>query len=276
MNEMIRSISRNLNTVLRLFFFAAAAFGFATSDALAQDGRFYVGVTSDVDYLRVKHRKSTINAPNTGALHEGRTYHDSDSSSKIAFGGGLFGGYRLNLGEGGGFYVSAEVDGQIHARSASGVLPGKGDSPGRNQDGESWPDAWNLKRKYSYGATLRFGGLSEFLGSGSSIYALGGVRRMKARLKVDFYGCLDMPTRPCEDDEFGSGKYSQNNSLWGWTAGAGVEKMLGERIGIRSEIRHTRYEKLKRLDVLNEGNLRVPTSNEQNETDFSLSAVVYF
>ena len=49
---------------------------------------------------------------------------------------------------------------------------------------------------------------------------------MKARLKVDFYGCLDMPTRPCEDDEFRSGKYSQNNSLWGWTAAAGVGNTL--------------------------------------------------
>ena len=274
MNETPKLIYRSLKTVLMFFLVAAATFGFATSDALAQGGGFYVGITSDVDYLRVKHRKTTINAPNTGALQEGNTYNDSDSASKIAFGGGLLAGYRLSLGEDGAFYASAEVDGQLHARSASGALPGKGDSQDSRQSGESWPDAWNLKRKYSYGATLKLGGAAEFLGSGSSLYVLGGARRLKTRLKVDFAGCVDHNTLCDDPSQYTPGSYSQNNSLWGWTAGAGVEKMLGEKIGIRSEIRHTRYEKVKRVDVLRD--LRVPASNEHNETDFSLSAVVYF
>lgn len=276
MNETQKLIRRNLKTVLLSFLVAAAALGFATSDALAQNGSFYVGASADVDYLRVKHRKSTINAPGAPVLHPGDTFIDSDSASKVAFGGGLLAGYRLNLGEGRAFYVSAEFDGQLHARSVGGTLPGQGDddSPDHRQSGESWPDDWNLKRKYSFGATLKLGVAAEFLGSGSSLYVLGGARRMKTRLKVDYLGCT-MPNARCTDvSQYRPGSYSQNDSLWGWTAGAGVEKMLADRIGIRGEIRHTRYEKVKRVDVF--PNLRVPASNEHNETDFSLSAVVYF
>lgn len=275
MNEPQKLIRRNLKTVLVFFLVAAAGLGFATSDAFAQGGGFYVGFTSDIDYIRVKHRKSTINNPNTGALHEGKTFHDSDSASRVAFGGGLLAGYRLNLGETGAFYVSAELDGQLDARSVSGTLPGQGDTPtDHRQSGASWPDDWNLERKYSYGATIKLGRATEFLGSGSSVYVLGGARRVRTRLKVDYLGC-PMFDKPCtSSDQYRAGSYSQNDSLWGWTAGAGVEKMIADRVGIRGEIRHTRYEKVKRLDVLR--TLRVPASNEHNETGLSLGAVVYF
>ena len=276
MNEPQKLTYRNLKTVPLLLLVAVAVFGFvATGDALARSGSFYVGFTSDIDYIRIKHRKSTINNPNTGALHEGKTYHDSDSASRVAFGGGLVAGYRLNLGETGAFYVSAEVDGQLDARSVSGTLPGQGDTAtDHRQSGASWPDDWNLERKYSYGATIKLGRVAEFLGSGSSVYVLGGARRLRTRLKVDYLGCPTFDRLCTSSDQYRPGSYSQNNSLWGWTAGAGMEKMLADRVGIRGEIRHARYEKVKRIDVLK--TLRVPASNEQNETSFSLSAVVYF
>ncbi len=271
-------ISRSVVTVF--FFLAAVATVPASSgDALAQSGRFYVGASADVDYLRVKYGKTVANADVPALPERGETYRDGDSADKAAFGGGLLAGYRLGFGEGGGFYVSAEVDGQVHARSASGAFAGKGESQGRNQLGESWPDAWNLKRRYSFGATVKLGGAAEFLGSGSSVYVLGGARRLKTRLSVNYFGCLNPPdTRvPCRTDQFEAGSYSRDRSFWGWTAGAGMEKMLADRVGIRGEIRHTRYEKLKRTPFsLVDGNLNVRTSLEANETDFSLSAVVYF
>ena len=268
------------SVITGFFFLAAAATVPAFSgDALAQSGRFYVGASADVDYLMVKYEKTVANADVPALPERGNTYRDGDSADKAAFGGGLLAGYRLGFGEGGGFYVSAEVDGQLHARSASGTFAGKGESRGRNQLGESWPDAWNLKRRYSFGATVKLGGGAEFLGSGSSVYVLGGARRLKTRLRVDYFGCLNPPdTRvPCRTDQFESGSYSRDHSFWGWTAGAGMEKMLTDRVGIRGEIRHTRYGKLKRNPFrLVDGNLDVRTSLEANETDFSLSAVVYF
>ena len=256
---------------------AAAALGFP-ADAPAQSGRFYVGVAADADYLRVKYAKTVENADVASLPKRGVTYRDSDSVGKAAFGGGLLAGYRLGLGKG-GFYVSAEADGQLHARSASGAFSGKGESQGRNQLGESWPDRWNLKRKYSYGATIRVGGPAEFLGSGSSVYVLGGARRLKTRLKVDYFGCLNPPDTSvlCRPDQFQGGSYSRDRSFWGWTAGAGMEKMLGDRVGVRGEVRHTRYSKLRRTPFsLVDGNLNVRTTLEPCETDFSLSAVVYF
>ena len=271
---MLRSVKTGF-----LFLAAAAAVLVSSGDALAQSGRFYIGVAADVDYLRVKYGKTVENADVPALLKRGQTYRDSDSAGKAAFGGGLLAGYRLGLGEGGDFYVSAEVDGQLHARSASGAFAGKGESQGRNQLGESWPDKWSLKRKYSFGATVKLGGAAEFLGSGSSVYVLGGARRLKTRLRVDYYGCLNPPDTsvPCRTDQFESGSDSRDRSFWGWTAGAGVEKMLADRVGIRGEIRHTRYSKLRRNSFsLVDGNLNVRTSLEASETDFSLSAVVYF
>ena len=262
-----------------LFLAAAAAVLASSGDALAQSGRFYVGASADVNYIRVKYEKTVANADVPALPKRGKTYRDSDSADKATFGGGLLAGYRLNLGEGGGFYVSAEVDGKLHARSASGAFAGKGESRGRNQVGESWPDIWNLKKRYSFGATLKLGAAAEFLGSGSSVYVLGGARRLKTRIRVDYLGCLNPPdTRvPCSTDQFDSGSYFHDHSSWGWTAGAGMEKMLADRIGIRGEIRHARYGELQRNPFsLVDGNLDVRTLLKANETDFSLSAVVYF
>ncbi len=275
MNRM----SKNQKTGFWGLMIAVAMIFGVTGNAFAQSGSFYVGASAGAERADFEYAKTvdSSNVPND-YLQSGKIYHSSDSASKTGFGGGLLAGYRFNLDPSGTFYLSAEIDGRLHGGKTNGTLPGDGQSDGRNQYGENWPDEWSVERKNSYGVTLMLGAnppfLISLLGPGAGVYALGGLRRMDAELKVDYNGCLN-PRELCESDEFVSGTDSHDETFYGWTAGGGLEKMIGDKVGIRAEVRYTQYGKEDRGTFSGEV-VKVPISLDGSETDFSLGVVLYF
>lgn len=278
--EKIMKIIKNQEAAFWIFIVAVAITFGISANAAAQSGSFYVGISGGVQHSDIEHAKTVDNtdAP-SDFLQAGEIYSTSDSASKTGVGGGLLVGYRLSLDPNDTLYLGIEVDGQVHDGTVSGMLPGEGESPGRNQRGEAWPDEWSVDRKNSYGATLVLGAsppsLVSLLGTGGGIYVLGGVRRVNAELKVDYYGCFN-GKELCEDDEFEGGTDSHDETFNALTFGGGIEKVIGNSIGIRGEVRHTLYKKEDRETFPDESNIEVPVSLDGSETGFSIKAVVYF
>ena len=270
---------KNQKTSLWVFVVAVAMIFGVSGNAVAQSGSFYIGASAEVERVSIEHAKTVDNTDvPANFLQSEEVYSTSDSASGTGYGGGLFLGYRLNLDPSGTFYVSAEINGQFHGGETSGTFPGNGESEGRNQYGEAWPDEWSLERKNSYGVTLMFGAsppsLVSLLGPGAGVYVLGGARRVDAELKVDFNGCLN-PTELCDSGEFESGTNSYDEAFYAWTVGGGLEKMIGDKIGIRGEVRYTQYGKEDR-ETFPDEDVKVPISLDGSETGFSVRAVVYF
>ena len=273
------STLENRKTGFRAFLLAAGIALCISGSAVAQSGSFYLGASGGVERAKFKHSKTV---DSTGVpddfLQSGNVYDTGNCESEAGLGGGLLVGYRFDLDPGGALYLAAEIDGQFHGGKTSGTLPGAGESEDRNQYGEAWPDEWSVERKNSYGVTLMFGASPPFLvsllGPGAGIYALGGMRRLDAELTVDYNGCFD-PRKICGADEMTSGTNSHDETLYGWTVGGGLEKMIGDKIGIRGEVRHTWYGEEDRGTFPDE-DVKVPTSLDASETGFSVKAVVYF
>ena len=141
-----------------------------------------------------------------------------------------------------------------------GSSKGSGHSRDAISSGESWPDHWSLERDRSYGFTLKVGGNPEILKSrGASLYALGGIRRLEGRFTTRFKGCMD--PSPCSsggDPDFISGTDSRDLELQGWTAGIGMEKMLGQQIAFHAEILHP--VRWRRMGHAVRGRVTVPAS----------------
>ncbi len=276
MNRMLK----NRKTDLRALVIAMAMIFGVSGNAFAQNGSFYLGAAGGIERVSVEHAK-TVDSTNVPAsyLQSGNIYSTSDSASKAGFSGGLLAGYRLTLDPSDTFYLGVEIDGQFHGGTVSGTLPGDGESEGRNQYGEAWPDEWSVERKNSYGVTLMFGASPPFLislmGPGAGFYALGGVRRLDAELRVDYNGCPTGNAICTSPEEFTSGTGSYDETLYAWTAGGGLEKMIGDKIGLRGEVRYTRYGKEDR-DTFSGSEVKVPTSLDGSETGFSVKAVLYF
>ncbi len=258
---------------------AAMIFGIS-GNAVAQSGNFYVGASTGIERVSIEHAKTVDNTDVPASfLESGHIHHTSDSADKTGFSGGLLVGYRLNLDPSDTFYLGVEIDGQFHGGTASGMLPGDGESEGRNQYGEAWPDEWSVERKNSYGVTLMFGASPPFLisllGPGAGFYALGGARRVDAELNVDYNGCPTGDAICTSPEEFISGTDSYDETFYAWTVGGGLEKMIGDKIGIRGEVRHTQYVKEDR-ETFSESEVKVPISLDGSETGFSVKAVLYF
>ena len=93
------------------------------------------------------------------------------------------------------------------------------------------------------------------MGSDLSVYALAGVRRLAARFRVDCSGCLSLAL--CAADEFTAGTDIHDEDFIGWTAGAGLEKRLGNA-AIRGEVRYTDYESSERVVPYDDLAITVP------------------
>lgn len=273
------STLENRKTSFWVFLLAAGIALCVSGSAAAQSGGFYLGASGGVESVKFKHSKTvdSTEVPDD-FLQSGSVYSTGHCAREAGFGGGLLVGYRFNLDPSGTVYLAGEIDGQFHGGTVSGTLPGAGKSEDRNQYGEAWPDKWSAERKNSYGVTLVLGASPPFLisslGPGAGIYALGGMRRVDAELKVDYSGCLE-PREICGAGEMTSGTNSYDETLYGWTVGGGLEKMIGDRIGIRGEVRHTWYGKEDR-ETFPDEYVKVPTSLDGSETGFSVKAVVYF
>ena len=248
-----------------------------TSAVFAEDGRFYVGLAVPVEQLNASFGKTVDNTAENTLVPEprkGMVFQDEDSANTSAYGIGLLAGYRASLAES-SFYLSGEVDIALHGGEVEGQLAGIGESPGRNQLGESWPDPWSLAKDRSYGFTLKLGG---GFGALQNFYALAGIRRVAAQLTTRYYGCLD--ARPCSEAEdtpnFASGTDSRDLDLQGWTAGIGLEKALGQQLALRAETRYTQYASEDWVTPFDDVGVTVPAVLEANEISLSLRLARYF
>lgn len=212
-----------------------------------QDGGFYAGYTATAEQFDATFSKSVDNTDPDTLVPEprrGMVFHDRDSADTVDLAAGFVVGYRTAPGAGGA-YLSTELDVMFHSGEPDGRLAGVGTSPDRKQLGESWPDAWSLDKKRSYGLTLRLGFLPESLRSRDmSLYLLGGVRLFKSRFSTTFEGCLT--AEPCSPSEFVSGSDGRDVDPVATTWGLGVEKRFGSgeyarRIALRFEATYSEY-----------------------------------
>lgn len=245
--------------------------------AVAADRGFFVGVTAPVDYLEITFEKTVDTSdPNTLVpdSRAGQVLQDRDSSKSLTYGIGVVAGYHLSL-PGTGFFLSTEFDVEFPRGAVEGQLPGIGSSPGRNQLGESWPDQWSFEKKRSYGVTFKFGGSpGPLFFWGTRVYGLAGMRLLEAEFTTRFNGCLN-PT-PCSPGEFTPGTDSRDQTFKGWVAGAGVEKMLGDHIGFRAEIRRPKSGNERWTTPFQDVRVTVPAAVTTRATNLSIGLITYF
>lgn len=245
--------------------------------ALAQDRGFYVGVTAPMEYLDVTFEKTVDNTdPNTAvpAPRAGQLFQDQDSSKSLTYGFGFVAGYHLSF-PGTGFFASVEFDVELPRGTVDGRLLGAGSSPGRNQLGESWPEDWSFERKRSYGVAFKLGGSPGPLNFWDlRLYGLAGIRLVEAEFTTRFNGCLS-PT-PCAAGEFTSGTNSRDQDFTGYVVGAGVEKMLGNHIGLRAEMRRPKSGNEQWTTPFQEVGVTVPAAVTARSTNVSIGLITYF
>jgi len=246
--------------------------------ALADAGRFYLGVTGSPEWLDTSYRKTVDNtSPHNTTSQRGKVYRDRDAADATGYGFGLLAGYRQPLLDRGRLFLSGEVDIAFHGESSRGRLAGVGESEGRNQIGESWPDTWSFAKNFSYGLTVKLGTnphmLQKLLGD-TDVYALAGVRRVSTRFRVRFHGCP--MAEWCRPDEFISGTSTQDETFTAWTSGAGLEKLFGSRLGLRGEARYLGYLAEGRNFHNRRDGVFIPVRVNHDEVTLSLTLAWYF
>ena len=247
--------------------------------AFAHEGHlWYIGLTVPVERVNASYDK-TVDNTEASNPRRGQVLQDNDSDDTFAYGIGFLVGHRIPLlTKEDGFYLSAELDLAFHGGQAKGQLPGVGDSPGRNQPGESWPDRWSFEKNRSYGFTIKLGGSPGVLRSwDTSVYVLGGIRLIQAQFQNHYRGCLHVvnctsTTQP----EFVSGTDSRNLDYTAWQYGAGVEKMLSEHLGLRVEARYTQYNSKRWVELFSDVGVRVPTTIDADDVGMLMSLAWYF
>ena len=241
--------------------------------ASAQGG-FRAGVLVPMERVRATLAKTVDNtAPNTlvPPPRRGTLVMDEGSADTWGSGVGAFLGYRAPLG-GSGFHMGARVDAALHFAAVDGQMAGVGESPGRNQLGESWPDQWTFKRKRSYGLTMEIGGSPGALASmDATLFLLGGIRLAHVELTNRFNGC--MSPDGCGPSDFVSGTDTRDLNQQAFTFGFGVEKGLGERLGLRVEASHTPYCDEQWTAQFTEVGVTVPTVLDAGETGIKVGVV---
>ncbi|MXW03047.1 MAG: hypothetical protein F4X59_16165 [Holophagales bacterium] len=232
---------------LRAAGLGAASLLILAGASLAQERGFYAGYTVSAEQFDATFSKSVDNTDPDTLVPEprrGMVFHDQDSADTVDIAAGFVVGYRTAPGDGDA-YLSTELDVMFHSGEPDGRLAGVGTSPDRKQLGESWPDAWSLDKKRSYGLTLRLGFLPDSLQSRDmSLYLLGGVRLFKSRFSTTFEGCLN--AEPCSASEFVSGSDGRDVDPVATTWGLGLERRFGSgeyarRIALRFEATYSQY-----------------------------------
>lgn len=241
------------------------------SPALADAG-FYVGVGGVAERFAASYDKTVVNeSPSPRA---GQVFRDGGAGKDWRFGTGVFLGYGIGLGE--TLYLRAEMDAQFQRPSVTGRLAGVGQSPGRNQPGESWPDDWTMAKNRSFGLTLKLGGRPPLLVlPDTSLYVLAGLRRAEADFRLDFYGCLQ--ATDCSDATmFEGGTLAVRRKLAAWTAGVGLDRAIGERLAIQGEARYVRYRPDDWLSFSLRNGVSVPAELGGNEVSAGINVVWKF
>ncbi len=250
-----------------------AALPVFTGTALAQEQGFYVGVPVMVERLSVLYDKAVDNTdPRNVSPSRGQVYRSESSAAGATAGAGFLAGYRVPFGAS-GVYLSGEFDLVAHGGAVRGRLEGAGFSPERVQLGENWPEDWTFRQERSYGFTVRVGGGIPG-GSNLSLYALAGLRRLDANFGVDYAGCYSHAL--CTADQLTPAADSYEENLTGWTAGAGVEQRLGGSVGIRGELRYTRYGSAERVIPYDDLAINVPLAVKADGVGAQFGLIWYF
>ena len=180
-------------------------------------GGFYIGAAVGGEYADADYRKTVIhNFPDTelASNHENDNGKGAIGSVKAVL------GHRWNLP--GRTYFSGEFDFAFNLnKKIDGKLKGVDDT--------SSPDApdvfagdWDLEKNYSAGfsAKLGFSPREDILGSGGSVYLVGGVKWADFTFDGGYDGMVVLPDGTTERI---AGVDRKEFRAWPWLAGAGVE-----------------------------------------------------
>ena len=261
---------------------AAASLLILAGASIAQERGFYAGYAASTEQFDATFSKSVDNTHPDTLVPEprrGMVFHDTSSADTVDLAAGFLAGYRALLSDGGA-YLSTEIDVLFHSGEPDGQLAGVGTSPERKQLGESWPGAWSLDKRRSYGLTLRLGLEPESLQSRDmSFYLLGGVRLFKARFSTTFEGCLT--AEPCSPSEYVSGADGRDLDPIATTLGLGLEKRFGSgeyarRISLRFEAAYSRYGDESWIDDFPDLRVTVPLTVEAEGIGVTVSMVRLF
>ena len=196
----------------RSFRFIAAATLLAAAAACpagADTGEFFGGVSLGREWVDVDYTKGARVDVAPASFMEA----EDDASDQI---GALAvrAGYRKFLSE--RVYWSGDVEAAVYIDGrATGFLQGTG---GGNRD--VWSGSWKWEKNRSIGVNVRFGYVPQaldFLGAGSSLYLLTGIRRLDTEFEADFDNGASVPGASV------SGTHEEDDWETSWVVGAGVE-----------------------------------------------------
>ena len=214
-----------------------ATFCFALQPQVANAegmGGFYIGGALGGEYADVDYKKTVIhNFPNMELMSN----YESDSGK-----GGIGSikailGHRWNLP--GQAYFSGELDFAFNLnKKIDGRLKGVDDTSSPDAP-DVFPGDWDLEKNYSAGFNAKLG-LSpqgDTLGSGGSIYLVGGVKWANFTFDGAYDGMVVLPDGTTERI---AGVTRKELRAWPWLVGAGVE-FGGEQNRLDLRITYSRY-----------------------------------
>ena len=187
-----------------------------TADAEGMGG-FYIGAAVGGEYADVNYRKAVIH--NFPDMEPMSTYESDNGKGGIGSIKAIL-GHRWNLP--GKTYFSGELDFAFNLnKKVDGRLKGVDDTSLPDAP-DVFPGDWDLEKNYSAGFNAKLG-LSpgeDILGSGGSIYLVGGVKWADFTFDGAYEGMIVLPDGTTEQV---AGVDSKELSTWPWLVGAGVE-----------------------------------------------------
>lgn len=199
--------------ILTTFCFASQP---QTADAEGMGG-FYIGAAVGGEYADVNYRKAVIH--NFPDMEPMSTYESDNGKGGIGSIKAIL-GHRWNLP--GKTYFSGELDFAFNLnKKVDGRLKGVDDTSLPDAP-DVFPGDWDLEKNYSAGFNAKLG-LSpgeDILGSGGSIYLVGGVKWADFTFDGAYEGMIVLPDGTTEQV---AGVDSKELSTWPWLVGAGVE-----------------------------------------------------
>lgn len=180
-------------------------------------GGFYIGAALGGEYADVDYKKAVIhNFPDTEPMS---TYENDNGKGAIGSIKAIL-GHRWNLP--GRTYFSGELDFAYNLnKKVDGRLKGVDDTSSPDAP-DVFPGDWDLEKNYSAGFNAKLG-LSpgeDILGSGGSIYLVGGVKWADFTFDGAYDGMVVLPDGTTQRI---AGVDSKELSAWPWLVGAGVE-----------------------------------------------------
>ena len=215
-----------------------ATFCFALQPQVANAegmGGFYIGGALGGEYADVDYRKTvTHNFPSMELMS---TYESDNGKGGIGSIKAIL-GHRWNLP--GQAYFSGELDFAFNLnKKVDGQLKGVDDTSSPDAP-DVFPGNWDLEKNHSAGfsAKLGFSPQEDILGSGGSIYLVGGIRWADFSFDGAYNGMVILPDGTAERIE---GVASRELSAWPWLVGAGVE-FGSEQNRLDLRVAYSRYE----------------------------------